>query len=224
MATATASRGELTRQKILDAAEILFAEQDFSAARLEDVALAVGIRRASIVYYFAGKQELYDEVEKRVFKVMIERTAQSLDPNASAMNRLLAVIDSWLDFMVERPTVPRLILRDSANTYPNASAPVRISSIALQTWETVIREGQASGEFVAANPMHLLHLLGAAPIYYAATGQLLGEERNYDAAAPDQLEAFRALVHTSARALLQPGRNQPQSTVISPTCATSRSG
>ncbi|MBN7796518.1 TetR/AcrR family transcriptional regulator [Parahaliea mediterranea] len=204
MGAVPVSRGEQTRERILDAAETIFAEQDYSAARLEDVAQAVGIRRASIVYYFSGKQELYDAVEQRVFDAMMARTRQALDPDAPAIDRVLSLIDSWLDFMVERPTVPRLLLRDSANTYPNASAPVRISAIALQAWEEVVRAGQASGELAPANPMHLLHLLGASPIYYAATGQLLGEERSYDPAAPEQLEAFRGLLHKSARALLLP--------------------
>lgn len=204
MGAIAASRGEQTRERILDAAETLFAEQDYSAARLEDVAQAVGIRRASIVYYFSGKQELYDAVEQRVYQAMMERSNQALDPGAAAMDRLLALLDSWLDFMVARPTVPRLILRDSANTYPNASAPVHISSVALRAWEAVIIEGQTSGEFAPANTMHLLHLLGGGIIYYAATGQLLGEERNYDPADPEQLQAFRALLHCNARALLQP--------------------
>lgn len=201
----TTSRGEQTRQRILDAAETIFAEQDYSAARLEDVAQAVGIRRASIVYYFSGKQELYDAVEKRAFEAMMARTASVLDASRPVLERVLALLDSWLDFLVERPTVPRLILRDSANTYPNASAPVRISSVALQAWEELITEGQRSGDFPAANPMQLLLLLSTPILYYAATSELLGEERSYNPGAPENLESFRAMLHRSARTLLQPG-------------------
>ena len=56
-----------TRDQILDAAEAVFAEKGFAAARLEDVAERVGIRRASIVYYFRDKQQLYDAVLTTVF-------------------------------------------------------------------------------------------------------------------------------------------------------------
>ncbi|GAB3291302.1 TetR/AcrR family transcriptional regulator [Parahaliea aestuarii] len=197
-----ASRGEKTRQRILDAAEELFAEKDYSAARLEDVALAVGIKRASIVYYFAGKQELYEAVEQRIFSAMMAHTRRAERPDAPAMDQLLALLDGWLDFLVGRPTAARILLRISANSYSDSSAPVRNSFVALGAWEDIIRRGQASGEFPPASPAHLLHLLGAGTIYYTATGQLLGEERNYDPADSGQLEAFRNLMHRSARSLL----------------------
>ncbi|WP_116368774.1 TetR/AcrR family transcriptional regulator [Parahaliea mediterranea] len=204
----THRRGEQTRQRILDAAEALFAEKDYSAARLEDVAQAVGIRRASIVYYFAGKQELYEAMEQRIFSAMMAHTQRAERPDAPAMDQLLALLDGWLDFLVGRPTAARILLRISANSYSDSSAPVRNSFVALGAWEDIIRRGQASGEFVAASSAHLLHLLGAGTIYYSATGQLLGDERNYNPAAPDQLQAFRRLMHRSARALLSPGQGR----------------
>ena len=64
---ALSSRAERTRTAILVAAEGLFAQKGFDATRLEDVAAAVGIRRASIVYYFRDKRELYDAVLEDVF-------------------------------------------------------------------------------------------------------------------------------------------------------------
>jgi TetR/AcrR family transcriptional regulator len=50
------ARAIRTRAAILDAAEALFSERGFDATRLEDVAERVGIRRASIVYYFKDKR------------------------------------------------------------------------------------------------------------------------------------------------------------------------
>lgn len=197
-------RGEQTRERILDAAEQVFAEKDYSAARLEDVALAVGIKRASIVYYFTGKQELYDAVEGRIFTAMTAHTRGRHRPGGSAMNQLLDLLDGWLDFLVARPTAARILLRTSSNSYSDSRAPIRNSAVALKEWEEIIRRGQGSGEFAEASPVHLLHLLGAGFIYYSATAQLLGDERNYDPADPAELEAFRTLMHRSATALLTP--------------------
>ncbi|MFC6634311.1 TetR/AcrR family transcriptional regulator [Microbulbifer taiwanensis] len=198
------SRGEQTREKILDAAEAIFADKDFSAARLEDVAQVVGIRRASIVYYFANKQELYNAVESRVFAAMTDSIERNLQGVESAVDRVLTVLDSWLDFLVHRPSASRLILRDSAKSHAQASSSVRISAAAVRLWERELGAGQQSGELAEADPIHLLHLLGAGIVYYSATGQLLGEERLYDPAAPENLQAFRKLLHRNARALLLP--------------------
>ncbi len=54
-----ATRGEHTRISILDAAESIFANRSYMAARLEDVAQEVGIKRAAIVYHFRDKQALF---------------------------------------------------------------------------------------------------------------------------------------------------------------------
>ncbi|TXS94132.1 TetR/AcrR family transcriptional regulator [Parahaliea maris] len=204
MQAKTSRRGEQTRERILDAAEQVFAEKDYSAARLEDVAQAVGIKRASIVYYYAGKQELYDAVEERIFTAMSSHTQGTQRPGENAINQLLDLLDGWLDFLVARPTAARILLRTSSNSYSDSRAPIRNSAGALTAWEEIIRRGQASGEFAEASPMHLLHLLGAGFIYYTATAQLLGDERNYDPANPVELEAFRTLMHRSAKALLTP--------------------
>ncbi len=67
MVAAPRARAEKTRGTILDAAEAVFAEKGFAAARLEDVAAIVGIRRASIVYYFRDKRDLYEAVLERLF-------------------------------------------------------------------------------------------------------------------------------------------------------------
>lgn len=96
-------RGDATRHAILTAAETVFADLGYAAARLEDVAQVVGIRRPSIVYYFPGKRQLYDEVEADIFAAMhtfvVERMAEASRP----IDRLLAILDAWLDFFVQRP-------------------------------------------------------------------------------------------------------------------------
>ena len=60
-------RGLETRAEIVAAAERHFAERGFEAARLEDIAADVGIRRAAIFYYFRDKHELYAAVLEEVF-------------------------------------------------------------------------------------------------------------------------------------------------------------
>ena len=86
------SRAEKTRAAVLDAAEDLFAERGFDATRLEDIAERVGIRRASIVYYFKDKRELYDAVLASVFGGLRDRIRAALASQAPLPERIEAAV------------------------------------------------------------------------------------------------------------------------------------
>ena len=130
-------RGEVTRQAILEAAERLFAEVGFAAARLEDVAEEVGIRRPSIIYYFASKQELYDEVEASIFAEMHRVTQARVAGLTDPFSRLIALLDAWLDFHVTRPNAARIIQRLVADVTPRQGNPVEFSGSALEDIDSV---------------------------------------------------------------------------------------
>ena len=104
------SSGQQTRAEILAAAERHFAERGFEAARLEDIAADVGIRRAAIFYHFGDKQELYAAVLDSIFGGWPE----VLPSAGSVAERLEASLRAWIDYIAGRPSVARLILREAA--------------------------------------------------------------------------------------------------------------
>ena len=112
------ARAARTRQSILEAAEVLFAERGFAAARLEDVAGRVGIRRASIFYYYRDKAELYEAVLGSVFGSLLARIEPILREPRPLGERAEAAVSAWIDFLVERPTAARLLIREVADAQP----------------------------------------------------------------------------------------------------------
>lgn len=196
------SRGELTREKILNSAEKIFAEKGFAVARLEDVAQEVGIRRASIVYYFKDKQELYDAVESRLYLALEEAIQQALIDTATTVEKLLAIVDSSLDFMVSQPSLPRFILRNISDIYPAGSDPVRFSRMTVEIWIRTIQEGQEKGEICPINPIQFVNLVGGGILNYATTGTLFGEDHRYQPDKSSDLEAYRELLHRTTYALM----------------------
>lgn len=193
-------RGDATRQAILDAAEQIFADLGYAAARLEDVAQLVGIRRPSIVYYFPTKQQLYDQVEADIFGAMhqfvLDRTAGVEDPLA----QLLALLDAWLDFLVARPTAARIIQRLIADLGPRGNDPIQFSETALRDIEAVVAAGVAAGQFRPVSAMHILNGIAGGALFYVCNAGQIGQARAYDPADPEELARFRALVHDLARA------------------------
>ncbi|WP_313806941.1 TetR/AcrR family transcriptional regulator [Sphingobium sp.] len=193
-------RGDATRQSILEAAEKVFADLGYAAARLEDVAQVVGIRRPSIVYYFPGKQQLYDQVDADIFASMHEFVLKRVEGVDDPMARLLALLDAWLDFLVGRPTAARIIQRLIADPAPRGDNPVRFSESALHDIEAVIAMGVSAGTFRPVSAMHILNGVAAGALFYVCNAGQLGDARAYDPANPAELERFRALVHKLAEA------------------------
>lgn len=108
-------RGERTRHALVTSAEALFAERGFEATRLEDVALAVGIKRASIVYYFRDKAELYDAVLAHVFGGLREQLEQALESDDDALVAVERAVGTWVDAVGRRPSIAKLLLREVAD-------------------------------------------------------------------------------------------------------------
>jgi TetR/AcrR family acrAB operon transcriptional repressor len=78
-----------TRNRILDAAELVFFEKGVSRTSLADIAHAAGVTRGAIYWHFAHKSELFTEMFDRVLLPLDELKAASLDPNeADPLGRL----------------------------------------------------------------------------------------------------------------------------------------
>lgn len=62
------SRSDSTIEKIIDAAEALFAEKSYEATTLREIAKAVGIKEPSIYAHFSNKEAIYNAVIDRALK------------------------------------------------------------------------------------------------------------------------------------------------------------
>lgn len=76
------TKGQRTRQRILDAAFDLFGARGFHAVSLRDIASAVGVTHVTVLHYFASKDDLLvelmvhrDEVERRAAQEYLETDA-----------------------------------------------------------------------------------------------------------------------------------------------------
>ena len=160
------SNGLQTRAQIVAAAERHFAERGFEATRLEDIATEVGIRRAAIFYHFGDKQELYTAVLDAVFG---DWTA-ALPTGGSPVERLEASLIGWIDYVTQRASVARLILREAASAQPGVvSQFVRSGSAPVEWFRAVIEEGVASGELKPMiEPHRFMSLIGGVTVFHFA--------------------------------------------------------
>jgi TetR/AcrR family transcriptional regulator len=194
------SNGLRTRAEIVAAAERHFAEEGYEATRLDDVADDVGIRRAAIFYHFGDKHELYAAVLDEVFR---DLTAD-LPAGGSAAERLEASLAGWIDFVVQRPNVARLILREAANARPGAPTPFVLAGKATGEWfRGLLEEGIASGEFrPRVEPDRFMGLIASIAFFHFAAMAWLTLESPVDPWSREELEKHKRELLLVAHSLL----------------------
>jgi TetR/AcrR family transcriptional regulator len=195
-------RAERTLRAVLQAAEQLFAERGFASTRLEDVAKHVGIRRASLVYYFRDKSELYRAVLSGVFTELLRRQERALGAPAPLAERVERSVSVWVDYVVERPSVMRLMLREVADGRRSAVSESLITHMGPVFAELIktIEQGQRDGEMRTIDPMHFLMTVAGATIFV-----LLGTEHfapEAPPAIPHQVELHRRELQRLTRSML----------------------
>src|SRR5512145_2495096 len=194
------SSGHQTRAEILAAAERHFAERGFEAARLEDIAADVGIRRAAIFYYFGDKEELYAAVLDELF----DAAMATLPSHGSAVERLEGALIGWIDFVARRPSVARLILREAASAQPGTASPlVRVGRAPVEWFRALIDEGVASGELKPlADPHRFISLMGATTVFHFAAMPWLIHDAPLDPWSRSELEKLKREILLVARSML----------------------
>ncbi len=217
------ARAERTRTLILRTAEAVFAEKGYAAARLEDVAERVGIRRASIVYYFRDKRALYDAVLAGLFGELLARSEEKSIGTAPPAERVESAVTTWVDYVAERPAFGRILLREIADASPaEKSAVVQHAMPVIDAMAMVVREGQQKGLFAPIDPIHLASTIAGATVFFFCATPLLGSEWPFNPTSPAEIATYRAEVLRITRRLL--GSKGPRSLRSGKSADRSRSG
>lgn len=100
-----------TPERLLDAAEQAFA-QGYDAARLEDIAAAAGIRRPSLLYHFASKDDLYAAVVRRTFARLGAALMSVMSRRLDFAARVDSMVDTYASFLAENPAHAQILVRE----------------------------------------------------------------------------------------------------------------
>ncbi len=187
-------RAEKTRGGILEAAEALFAERGFDATRLEDIAERVGIRRASIVYYFKDKRELYEAVLQSVFGGLYDVLAEVLRRPVPLPERIEAGVSAWVDYVGGRPTLARFILREVANVKAERRPAVQRQTapfVELIRKEVFERPDFGDVKLAKVDPVHLASIVAGSTVFFVSAMPVLLPGGSFDPTSADQLAALK---------------------------------
>jgi AcrR family transcriptional regulator len=198
-------RVERTRNQIIEAAALRFAESGFDGTRLEDVGGDIGIGRSGVLYHFKDKQLLYRAVLDEMFGGLLVELRPALIAGGTLADRLEEAVSAFVDFMGSHPTVACLALRESLNPDPDIRKEIQAQALPfLALLEMIFDEGERSGAFrpLRSDPLHFLSTVAGSTLFYVAALPTFVRELPYDLLCAEQLDAHKRDVLDITRRLL----------------------
>lgn len=173
-------RGEQTREAILTAAEIVFAEHGFKGARIDTIADVSGFNKTLIFRYFGDKLGLYAAVLRRMDKQVAQLQAQLLGPlltdetllaDANLFRAFLkTALRAFFDYLVEHPRLMRMMIWEHAEGWQTYAKIVSLFEIeGLERLEAFFKAAQKAGLFRSDGDPFVLFLLAEQICWFFAT-------------------------------------------------------
>ena len=162
--------------EMLAAAAKVFAQRGYHGASTQDIADVLGIRQASLYYYFASKEAALEAVCADGIEDYENRAREILRSRQSAADKVARLVVQHLAPLQERLDFTLTFLRERRFLPSPARHRIRAIEIRYErTIEKVIEQGVASGEFRADldTRMAALALLGlgnAAAAWFGREG------------------------------------------------------
>lgn len=166
----------------LPAAAELFADRGLDNTKIEDVAAATGIPKATLYYYFSGKEEILAFLLNDTLLRVADEVAIAVHSQESAAQRLTDVISAQLRMMADQPAVCRALVGDLGRAGRMPAIAEMIHSAYYQPVEALLVEGAADGTLLEqAHPKEVaMAIFGAVTISalsHLLTNQPLDEPR-----------------------------------------------
>lgn len=193
------------RDRILDAAEALFARRGFAAVGMSEIAEAVGSSKSSLFHHFPTKAQLYAATVDRILRTIEGTATAALAAGGTPVERL----DRWVDAIVEllgaHPASARLLLRsmfedDELNgAFEEERAVNETLRRVIGAASELLREGMQTSALRAASIPHTVQSLIGLVVYHFASGdfgaELLGRPIDTPAEVRRRKDEIKSLLH-----------------------------
>ncbi len=158
------ARNDVYRQHILEAAEQVFAERGFEAAKLQEISAKAGLSMGTIYSIFPGKAELFDALLEMRGQELLAVAREAAKGSVPPLDALRALGDAYVAYFADHPAFLRMQLGASVSwALGPSSAPSRMAF-----WQEIhdlqadiFRRGVEEGAFGDDDPAFLAKLFSA---------------------------------------------------------------
>ncbi len=147
-------KGERTRDHILAQSAAVFNQHGYAASSMSDLMLATGLEKGGIYNHFASKEQLALEAFDYATGLIERRYEAALEKRNSAIDRLSAVMDVFLEF-IHDPVLPGgcPVLNAAIESDDSNENLRQRTKLVLTGWKTriqgIVELGVAKGELKA---------------------------------------------------------------------------
>lgn len=156
-------------ERILAAAEALFADAGFDAVSMNAVAERAGVSKANIFHHFSSKNALYLAVMRNACGRANPLMDNLANPDGSFAEALRLFARAHLANLLDNPQTSRLILREVIDNDPQRCRELaeQVFGDNFARFTEILRAGQARGELRAdLDPGMTASLLIAANLFF----------------------------------------------------------
>jgi TetR/AcrR family transcriptional regulator len=155
------------RERILGAAEQVFAGAGFNGATMAAIADAAGLPKANLHYYFGNKGELYREVLAATLRDWLV-PLDDLVPEADPRTALEAYIRAKMALSAARPEASRVFANELLHGAPVLGDLMRTELRAMVRRKAAVIDGWVgAGRMAPVDAVHLFFTIWAATQTYA---------------------------------------------------------
>lgn len=194
-----------TRDRILDAAERLFAARGFSGTAMRDIAARVDLNPASLYNHFDSKEALYEAVLERGLGPLFETldTLARADWTEAGFD---AVAENLIESLARRSEIPRLIVHEALGGGERLTwlAEKWLRPLYARTLAS-FRESGSPGNWREADLPYLLMAFHHLILGHFAAAPMLREVLDEDPLAPEAVERYSRFVRKVADRLFGGG-------------------
>jgi AcrR family transcriptional regulator len=152
-----------TADRLLEAAESLFAEKGFYGASIRDIAQCLSIAKSSLLHHYPSKEKLYGTVLNKIATEMTEEVRairQSIKDEREQLKQFIRLL--WENSQ-NKPNRENIIIREMLDNPKRADKVKQWFFVDyLNELTGIIRSGQSKGIFKPVVPeVFIFQLLGA---------------------------------------------------------------
>lgn len=133
---------EITKRKILEAAELEFAENGLSATKVDDIAKRAGVNKQLIYAHYVSKENLYSTILGVVYDHLGEYEEILLKSKYEGIDTIRTIILQYFDFLKNNQTFVRLVLWENLN---NVAHLGNVKTRLFAGVENILRDGMEKG-------------------------------------------------------------------------------